>query len=68
MKNYIAHFVKIYYILILNRNLATKLIGKNIQYMNSYEIFKNAKKLSLTDGKIALFEHIDEYPLFMNMI
>ena len=42
-----------------------KLIGKNIQYMNSYEIFKNAKKLSLTDGKIALFEHIDEYPLFM---
>lgn len=33
--------------------------------MNSYEIFKNAKKLSLTDGKIALFEHIDEYPLFM---
>ena len=42
-----------------------KLIGKNIQYMNSYEIFKNAKKLSLTDGKIALFEHIDEYPLFI---
>ena len=42
-----------------------KLLGKNIQYMNSYEIFKNAKKLSLTDGKIALFEHIDEYPLFM---
>ena len=42
-----------------------KLLGKNIQYMNSYEIFKNAKKLSLIDGKIALFEHIDEYPLFM---
>ena len=42
-----------------------KLLGKNIQYMNSYEIFKNAKKLSLADGKIALFEHIDEYPLFM---
>ena len=42
-----------------------KLLGKNIQYMNSYEIFKNAKKLSLVDGKIALFEHIDEYPLFM---
>ena len=43
-----------------------KLIGKNVQYMNSYEIFKNHKKLSLADGKIALFEHIDEYPLFMN--
>ena len=42
-----------------------KMIGKNIQYMNSYEIFKNAKKLSLSDGKIALFEHIDEYPLFL---
>ena len=42
-----------------------KLIGKNVQYMNSYEIFKNHKKLSLADGKIALFEHIDEYPLFM---
>ena len=42
-----------------------KLLGKNVQYMNSYEIFKNAKKLSLSDGKIALFEHIDEYPLFM---
>ena len=42
-----------------------KLIGKNIQYMNSYEIFKNSKKLSLSDGKIALFEHIDEYPLFL---
>ena len=42
-----------------------KLLGKNVQYMNSYEIFKNAKKLSLVDGKIALFEHIDEYPLFM---
>ena len=43
-----------------------KMIGKNIQYMNSYEIFKNAKKLSLSDGKIALFEHIDEYPLFIS--
>ena len=42
-----------------------KMIGKNVQYMNSYEIFKNAKKLSLSDGKIALFEHIDEYPLFL---
>ena len=42
-----------------------KLIGKNVQYMNSYEIFKNAKKLSLIDGKFALFEHIDEYPLFI---
>ena len=42
-----------------------KMIGKNIQYMNSYEIFKNSKKLSLSDGKIALFEHIDEYPLFL---
>ena len=42
-----------------------KMLGKNIQYMNSYEIFRNAKKLSLSDGKIALFEHIDEYPLFL---
>ena len=42
-----------------------KMLGKNIQYMNSYEIYKNAKKLSLSDGKIALFEHIDEYPLFL---
>ena len=39
---------------------------KNIQYMNAYEIFKNNKKLSLINGKFALFEHIDEYPLFIN--
>ena len=40
--------------------------GKNIQYMNAYEIFKHSKKLSLIDGKFALFEHIDEYPLFVS--
>jgi hypothetical protein len=40
--------------------------SKNIQYMNAYEIFKDRYKLSLVDGKFALFEHIDEYPLFID--
>lgn len=43
-----------------------KLATKNIQYMNAYEIFKDRKKLSLIDGKYCLFEHIDEYPLFVS--
>lgn len=43
-----------------------KLLNKNIQYMNAYEIFKDKKKLSLFDGKFCLFEHIDEYPLFVS--
>mgnify|MGYP003294977064 CR=1 FL=1 len=44
-----------------------KLRGKNVQYMNAYEIFKDRKKLSLTEGKFCLFEHIDEYPLFFDL-
>lgn len=40
--------------------------SKNVQYMNAYEIFKDRYKLSLVDGKYALFEHIDEYPLFLD--
>jgi hypothetical protein len=43
-----------------------KLMNKNVQYMNAYEIFKDRKKLSLIDGKFCLFEHIDEYPLFIS--
>ena len=43
-----------------------KLIEKNIQYMDSYEVFKKAKNLSLINGKISLFEHIDEHPLFIS--
>ena len=34
--------------------------------MNAYEIFKDRQKLSLNDGKFSLFEHIDEYPLFLS--
>jgi len=55
---------------ILTRNFLKKQekkrISKNIQYMNAYEIFKDRHKLSLNDGKYALFEHIDEYPLFVS--
>ena len=43
-----------------------KLMNKNIQYMNAYEIFKDRKKLSLIDGKFCLFEHLDEYPLLIS--
>jgi hypothetical protein len=55
---------------ILTRNYLKKKerkrITKNIQYMNAYEIFKDRYKLSLVDGKFALFEHIDENPLFVD--
>ena len=34
--------------------------------MNAYEIFKDRHKLSLNDGKYALFEHLDENPLFIS--
>ena len=43
-----------------------KRIGKNIQYMNAYEIFKDRYKLSLADGKFVLMEHVDENPLFLS--
>lgn len=55
---------------ILTRNYLKKKekkrISKNIQYMNSYEIFKDRFKLSLVEGKIVLFEHLDEYPIFIS--
>lgn len=55
---------------VLTRNFLKKQekkrISKNIQYMNAYEIFKDRYKLSLNDGKFALFEHLDEYPLFVS--
>jgi len=43
-----------------------KRISKNIQYMNAYEIFKDRYKLSLTEGKFVLMEHVDENPLFLS--
>lgn len=39
---------------------------KNLQYMNAYEVFKNHLKLSLSEGKFALFENLDEEPLLIN--
>ncbi len=55
---------------ILTRNYLKKRekkrISKNIQYMNSYEIFKDRFKLSLVEGKFVLFEHIDEYPIYLS--
>ena len=40
-------------------------IKRNHQYMNAYEIFKNKNKLSLREGKFALFEHLDENPVLL---
>lgn len=48
------------------REKERKRIQKNVQYMNAFEVFKNHFKLSLNEGKFALFEHIDENPLFIN--
>jgi hypothetical protein len=36
------------------------------QIINPHEIFKNKYKLSLKDGKFALFENIDQYPLILS--
>ena len=48
------------------RKKERKRLAKNIQYMNAYEIFKDRYKLSITDGKYCLFEHIDENPIFIS--
>ena len=65
-----AENMKSWGVTILTRNYLKKRekkrISKNIQYMNSYEIFKDRTKLSLVEGKFVLFEHIDEYPIFLS--
>lgn len=65
-----AENTKSWAVTILTRNYLKKRekkrISKNIQYMNSYEIFKDRFKLSLVEGKFVLVEHIDEYPIFLS--
>lgn len=36
--------------------------------VDSFEHFKNYKRLSLRDGKFSLFEYIEENPLIVNNI
>lgn len=35
-------------------------------WLNAHEKFKDRYKLSIKKGKFCIFEHVDQYPLFVN--